>query len=549
MKFSFSIVLLSSIFPYIVLSAPPSTPNPSPKVILDENIPKYKIAYDLSRKIPKEEVDQLLIYGKNKPEIFRIENEDYLCTFQTPPQLDEELEEPDEIESNVSNESENDGSSHKKKKRSPKEELEEAIELVRSVNGNINYFPCVSNIFGYWVYEFCFGNLIGQYHHREDVFIEKKMLERDKSVPYHFLGKMTRDSFNDYSNFELIRSYDGSAYLSQIVGNGSICDLTNRERLSIIRYTCNENSKVPRLENALELQTCQYQVTISIPELCKSDIFVSQAANYLANITCSPIDDESSINEVPINHEEETKDNLYEENVQLLNNEQQILIDQESKEESETENKQAQNENNEGTKSGTESTEHIDDGEEENEKIDQTNSNESEDEYSLYGPDKIYKRLSLTSYTIKPLGHGIYLASLKENPNNLPSLLLTNKLRGTKFLDRIESLNFDNHPDLAHTTLVDLAGSIIDGVVANKLFITGGKAITKDDTFVFHSMLYGSNGYPICGARIDYLSDARAVSYFVDSLIVDNFVKYNGMSIQYNTTKTIDVIDELFINN
>ncbi|OWB73237.1 hypothetical protein B5S31_g2971 [[Candida] boidinii] len=549
MKFSFSIVLLSSIFPYIVLSAPPTTPNPSPKVILDENIPKYKIAYDLSRKIPKEEVDQLLIYGKNKPEIFRIENEDYLCTFQTPPQLDEELEEPDEIESNVSNESENDGSSHKKKKRSPKEELEEAIELVRSVNGNINYFPCVSNIFGYWVYEFCFGNLIGQYHHREDVFIEKKMLERDKSVPYHFLGKMTRDSFNDYSNFELIRSYDGSAYLSQIVGNGSICDLTNRERLSIIRYTCNENSKVPRLENALELQTCQYQVTISIPELCKSDIFVSQAANYLANITCSPIDDESSINEVPINHEEETKDNLYEENVQLLNNEQQILIDQESKEESETENKQAQNENNEGTKSGTESTEHIDDGEEENEKIDQTNSNESEDEYSLYGPDKIYKRLSLTSYTIKPLGHGIYLASLKENPNNLPSLLLTNKLRGTKFLDRIESLNFDNHPDLAHTTLVDLAGSIIDGVVANKLFITGGKAITKDDTFVFHSMLYGSNGYPICGARIDYLSDARAVSYFVDSLIVDNFVKYNGMSIQYNTTKTIDVIDELFINN
>ncbi|GME87278.1 unnamed protein product [[Candida] boidinii] len=549
MKFSFSIVLLSSIFPYIVLSAPPTTPNPSPKVILDENIPKYKIAYDLSRKIPKEEVDQLLIYGKNKPEIFRIENEDYLCTFQTPPQLDEELEEPDEIESNVSNESENDGSSHKKKKRSPKEELEEAIELVRSVNGNINYFPCVSNIFGYWVYEFCFGNLIGQYHHREDVFIEKKMLERDKSVPYHFLGKMTRDSFNDYSNFELIRSYDGSAYLSQIVGNGSICDLTNRERLSIIRYTCNENSKVPRLENALELQTCQYQVTISIPELCKSDIFVSQAANYLANITCSPIDDESSINEVPINHEEETKDNLYEENVQLLNNEQQILIDQESKEESETENKQAQNENNEGTKSGTESTEHIDDGEEENEKIDQTNSNESEDEYLLYGPDKIYKRLSLTSYTIKPLGHGIYLASLKENPNSLPSLLLTNKLRGTKFLDRIESLNFDNHPDLAHTTLVDLAGSIIDGVVANKLFITGGKAITKDDTFVFHSMLYGSNGYPICGARIDYLSDARAVSYFVDSLIVDNFVKYNGMSIQYNTTKTIDVIDELFINN
>ncbi|GME80829.1 unnamed protein product [[Candida] boidinii] len=175
--------------------------------------------------------------------------------------------------------------------------------------------------------------------------------------------------------------------------------------------------------------------------------------------------------------------------------------------------------------------------------------NQSEDEYSLYGPDKIYKRLSLTSYTIKPLGHGIYLASLKENPNNLPSLLLTNKLRGTKFLDRIESLNFDNHPDLAHTTLVDLAGSIIDGVVANKLFITGGKAITKDDTFVFHSMLYGSNGYPICGARIDYLSDARAVSYFVDSLIVDNFVKYNGMSIQYNTTKTIDVIDELFINN
>lgn len=549
MKFSFSIVLLSSIFPYIVLSAPPTTPNPSPKVILDENIPKYKIAYDLSRKIPKEEVNQLLIYGKNKPEIFRIENEDYLCTFQTPPQLDEELEETDEIESNVANESENDGSSHKKKKRSPKEELEEAIELVRSVNGNINYFPCVSNIFGYWVYEFCFGNLIGQYHHREDVFIEKKMLERDKSVPYHFLGKMTRDSFNDYSNFELIRSYDGSAYLSQIVGNGSICDLTNRERLSIIRYTCNENSKVPRLENALELQTCQYQVTISIPELCKSDIFVSQAANYLANITCSPIDDESSINEVLINHEEETKDNLYEENVQLLNNEQQILIDQESKEESETENKEAQNENNKGTKSDTESTEHTDDGEAEKEKIDQTNSNESEDEYSLYGPDKIYKRLSLTSYTIKPLGHGIYLASLKENPNNLPSLLLTNKLRGTKFLDRIESLNFDNHPDLAHATLVDLAGSIIDGVVANKLFITGGKAITKDDTFVFHSMLYGSNGYPICGARIDYLSDARAVSYFVDSLIVDNFVKYNGMSIQYNTTKTIDVIDELFINN
>ncbi|GME68724.1 unnamed protein product [[Candida] boidinii] len=547
MKVSFSIVLLSSIFPNIVLSAPPTSPNPSPKVILDENIPKYKIAYDLSRKIPKEEVDKLLIYGKNKPDIFRIENEDYLCTFQTPPKLDEESEEPEEIESDTSNESENDGSNHKKKKRTPKEELEEAIGLVKSVNGNINYFPCVSNIFGYWAYEFCFGNLIGQYHHREDVFIEKKILDRDKSVPYHFLGKMTKDSFNDYSNFELIRSYDGSAYLSQIVGNGSICDLTNRERLSIIRYTCNENSKVPRLENALELQTCQYQVTISIPELCKSDIFVSQTANCLANIICCPIEDETSTNDGTITHEKEVKDNLYEDKEQLLNNKQHVLIDQGSKEGSEIKNKKGENENEE-TKPDTEFTEHIE-KEEEEEKVDETNSNEFKDEYSLYGPDKIYKKLSLTSYKIKPLGHGIYLASLKENPNKLPSLLLTNKLKGTKYLDRVGSLNFDAYPDLSHDILVDLAGSIIDGVTANKLLISGGKAITKDDTFVFHSMLYGSNGYPICAARIDYLGDARSVSYFAESLIVDNFVNYNGMSIEYNATKALDVIDELFIKN
>ncbi|GMF57726.1 unnamed protein product [[Candida] boidinii] len=232
---------------------------------------------------------------------------------------------------------------------------------------------------------------------------------------------------------------------------------------------------------------------------------------------------------------------------QLLNNKQHVLIDQGSKEGSEIKNKKGENENEE-TKPDTEFTEHIE-KEEEEEKVDETNSNEFKDEYSLYGPDKIYKKLSLTSYKIKPLGHGIYLASLKENPNKLPSLLLTNKLKGTKYLDRVGSLNFDAYPDLSHDILVDLAGSIIDGVTANKLLISGGKAITKDDTFVFHSMLYGSNGYPICAARIDYLGDARSVSYFAESLIVDNFVNYNGMSIEYNATKALDVIDELFIKN
>lgn len=128
---------------------------------------------------------------------------------------------------------------------------------------------CAIHAASYWAYEFCFNGAFDQYHYFRDATI------KDVDGPIYTLGR--NPIAEKDQDFEIVRNdllgTDGSAYISQLIGNGDICDITLKPRSTFIHYKCGKGLKAPVIESVSELRTCQYQVDILLPELCDLDIF------------------------------------------------------------------------------------------------------------------------------------------------------------------------------------------------------------------------------------------------------------------------------------
>lgn len=161
-----------------------------------------------------------------------------------------------------------------------------AIDAVRAFNWK-HRADCIYRELGYWSYRACFSQDFTQFHYTGDRQKVHESLETDTSIPAHRLGYM-KDSTKQ-SEYEFVKLPDGSRYLSQLVHNGSMCDLTGRDRSVFVQYKCNPAHKVPVIATVEELKTCQYRLVIAGAELCEYDVL--QPKNYVAeaNITCQPV--------------------------------------------------------------------------------------------------------------------------------------------------------------------------------------------------------------------------------------------------------------------
>ncbi|ESW99371.1 hypothetical protein KL918_005363 [Ogataea parapolymorpha] len=164
----------------------------------------------------------------------------------------------------------------------------------------------------YWKYCFCLDGNITQFRGFKKLFgvsTDTSLIDPEK--PFFTLGSFENANKKDYTNFNLVSNYDGPIYLEQTIGGGDICDKTGKQRLSTIRYRCDETYPGAKLLSVREIKTCRYEVQVYLPEICSSPLFKSRPskqeqvlceAEYTAASSNPEILDIKSVNLIPLGY-------------------------------------------------------------------------------------------------------------------------------------------------------------------------------------------------------------------------------------------------------
>lgn len=154
---------------------------------------------------------------------------------------------------------------------------------------------CSYRLESYWTYEVCHGRYIRQFH--EDREGKKVKLQE------YFLGRWEKGRFetlleeniakNDNENQKVpTKKIDGVnlPYYEILMGNGTLCELNhNKPRETKMIYVCYVHGK-HEIFSLKETSTCQYEVVILSPLLCRHPKYKPQETGENI-INCLPLDD------------------------------------------------------------------------------------------------------------------------------------------------------------------------------------------------------------------------------------------------------------------
>jgi len=144
--------------------------------------------------------------------------------------------------------------------------------------------PCIVYSQEWWSYEFCYKKYLTQFH-----------VAKPTDPPEHnmnfYLGKYPTEEELENPDFEYKkeaykRGPFGKHYITQMLVDGTICDVTGKPRQAEIRYYCGESETVTSIK---EISTCNYIVIFNTPRLCNNPGFESKKS--LNSILCHPISD------------------------------------------------------------------------------------------------------------------------------------------------------------------------------------------------------------------------------------------------------------------
>ncbi|KAI0099136.1 glucosidase II beta subunit-like protein-domain-containing protein [Nemania sp. FL0031] len=203
---------------------------------------------------------------------------------------------------------------------------EEARELARaSAHGwdLINELDgtCLHYMSGWWSYRFCYGQEVVQFHAIASS-VKSGPPMRDVNTAEYVLGRVPdphlasrssrRGQQQHQHNQQHTDSTDPAAaatlappntdlqvkgdqrYLVQRMGDGTICDLTGRERTIEIQYHCSPESTQDRIGWIKEVTTCSYLMMINTPRLCVDVAFQPPKEERANIISCRAIVSESA---------------------------------------------------------------------------------------------------------------------------------------------------------------------------------------------------------------------------------------------------------------
>ncbi|KAI2622265.1 glucosidase II beta subunit-like protein-domain-containing protein [Xylaria nigripes] len=195
---------------------------------------------------------------------------------------------------------------------------EEARELARaSAHGwdliNELEGTCLHYMSGWWSYRFCYGQDVVQFHAVASS-VKSGPPMRDITTAEYVLGRVPNSHVASRSsrrrdqreqnhrqgssggappNTDLLVKGD-QRYLVQRMDDGTICDLTGRERTIEVQYHCSPGSTQDRIGWIKEVTTCSYLMLVNTPRLCADVAFQPPKEEKANVISCRAIVPESA---------------------------------------------------------------------------------------------------------------------------------------------------------------------------------------------------------------------------------------------------------------
>ncbi|KAI1447284.1 glucosidase II beta subunit-like protein-domain-containing protein [Annulohypoxylon stygium] len=182
-------------------------------------------------------------------------------------------------------------------------------DLISGLDGD-----CLYHMSGWWSYSFCYGRDVVQFH-AVPASVKSGPPVRDINVAEYVLGRVpdshtthstSRSSRRGQSNPTNDKGDKGDSaptpppntelqikgdqrYLVQKMGDGTICDLTGRERTIEIQYHCSPGSTQDRIGWIKEVTTCAYLMVVNTPRLCVDVAFLPPKEERANVISCRAI--------------------------------------------------------------------------------------------------------------------------------------------------------------------------------------------------------------------------------------------------------------------
>lgn len=94
---------------------------------------------------------------------------------------------------------------------------------------------------------------------------DSRILIQSSESEVNILGQTS--NHQNVEEYKIVKDKYGS-YISQLLTDGTICDLTGSPRVAEVHYMCDRSAKVPEPYNLMEVKTCSYVVTIMLSGLC-----------------------------------------------------------------------------------------------------------------------------------------------------------------------------------------------------------------------------------------------------------------------------------------
>ncbi|KAI1343665.1 glucosidase II beta subunit-like protein-domain-containing protein [Xylariaceae sp. FL0016] len=177
-------------------------------------------------------------------------------------------------------------------------------DLVGALDGHCLYYMS-----GWWSYRFCYGHEVTQFH-ALPASVKSGPPVKDPNTAEYTLGRVPDPHITPRSgrrsqpkqqndqeqqaagaappNTELQVKGD-QRYLVQRMGDGTVCDLTGRERTIEVQYHCSPGSTQDRIGWIKEVTTCAYLMVVNTPRLCVDVAFQPPKEERANVISCRAI--------------------------------------------------------------------------------------------------------------------------------------------------------------------------------------------------------------------------------------------------------------------
>ncbi|KAK6101133.1 Glucosidase II beta subunit-like family protein [Brugia pahangi] len=143
---------------------------------------------------------------------------------------------------------------------------------------------CIRKNTGWWTYELCYNEYVQQFRLEGSKIVGKTIS----------LGHYKNNSDINLSKHES----EKLPYFEQIYDDGTVCDVTEKSRLTRVWYMCDEalSTSEAYIADVDEPSSCEYIIRVKTGSLCKLDLFLSQSKpRDPLSIICRPLLEQKAV--------------------------------------------------------------------------------------------------------------------------------------------------------------------------------------------------------------------------------------------------------------